>query len=254
MKEIDNVKYYSIIEIQELFFIDESEENIRNCFEDGTINGKLIEKEWHANKEEIEQYYEQVKNQKLFFLPPYEIDLGNIKLNGRILDIGGGGEGIIGQLKGQQVVSIDLRRNELEEALKAGDTESLKIIMDARELKFLNDTFDSVTAFFSLMYTDINDHEKIFKEIYRILKDDGELSIWEINIRKKKKKEKELLVLPIKIKLCDKQIIAGYGTLWNKEQNISHYLNLAKKVGFTVSEKMEDNEIFCIIFEKTKSN
>ena len=35
-----------------------------------------------------------------------------------ILDIGGGGEGIIGKLKGEQVVAIDPNKRELEEAAR----------------------------------------------------------------------------------------------------------------------------------------
>ncbi len=88
-------------------------------------------------------------------------------MNGRILDIGGG-EDIVGQLKGECVVSIDLKESEIKEALEAGDTESLKIIMDAKELKFLNNTFDTITAFFSIMYIPKQDHQKIFEEIYRV--------------------------------------------------------------------------------------
>jgi len=45
------------------------------------------------------------------------------------LDIGGGGEGVIGQMKGKQVIAIDPNRRELEEAADG----PLKIVMDARE-------------------------------------------------------------------------------------------------------------------------
>ena len=38
--------------------------------------------------------------EKIHFIEPQKIDLTDIELKGRILDIGGGGEGIIGQLKG----------------------------------------------------------------------------------------------------------------------------------------------------------
>ena len=37
-------------------------------------------------------------------------------LRGSILDIGGGGEGVIGRLYGRQVVAIDNRQEELDEA------------------------------------------------------------------------------------------------------------------------------------------
>ena len=38
------------------------------------------------------------------------------ELQGKILDIGGGGEGIIGRLYGPQVIAIDYRQDELDEA------------------------------------------------------------------------------------------------------------------------------------------
>jgi hypothetical protein len=45
---------------------------------------------------------------------------------GYILDIGGGGEGVIGQLKGERVVAIDKQKRELEEAAPG----ALKIVID----------------------------------------------------------------------------------------------------------------------------
>ncbi|MDH5201498.1 MAG: hypothetical protein OEW93_11465, partial [Candidatus Bathyarchaeota archaeon] len=58
------------------------------------------------------------------------LEMAPLKAEGFILDIGGGGEGIIGKLNGRQVVSIDLSAGELEET----DNESLKIVMDATDL------------------------------------------------------------------------------------------------------------------------
>lgn len=46
---------------------------------------------------------------------------------GSILDIGGGGEGIIGRLYGRQVTAIDNRREELDEAPEGFE----KVLMDA---------------------------------------------------------------------------------------------------------------------------
>jgi hypothetical protein len=66
--------------------------------------------------------------------------------NGFILDIGGGGEGVIGQLKGKDVVAIDFKEEELLEAADG----PLKIIMDAKDLKFLDESFPTVTAFFCI--------------------------------------------------------------------------------------------------------
>ncbi len=81
----------------------------------------------------------------------HTINLRNITMEGRILDNGGGGEGVIGQLKEEIVVAIDLKKSELESGIKSGDTKSLKIIMDATNMKFIDNVFKTVTALFSMM-------------------------------------------------------------------------------------------------------
>ena len=80
--------------------------------------------------------------------PIVEWKLDHLDHKGMILDIGGGGEGVIGKLMGEKVIAIDFKKEELLEAAEG----PLKIIMDARELKFLNESFQTVTAFFSFMY------------------------------------------------------------------------------------------------------
>jgi ubiquinone/menaquinone biosynthesis C-methylase UbiE len=71
-----------------------------------------------------------------------KVDLTDFFAPGLILDIGGGGEGVIGRLFGSRVVAIDPLQRELEEA----PVGPLKVVMDARELKFLDGSFDTVTA------------------------------------------------------------------------------------------------------------
>ena len=65
------------------------------------------------------------------------VTINNFEADGYILAIGGGGEGTIGRLKGRQVIAVDISKRELEEAPDG----PLKIIMDARDLKFLDKTF-----------------------------------------------------------------------------------------------------------------
>ncbi len=153
-------------------------------------------------------------------------------------------------MKGPNVVSIDYRKSELEEALEAGDTGSLKIIMDAKDLKFLDNTFDMVTAFFSVMYMPKGDHKTIFEEIYRVLKKEGEFLIWDPIIPKKQDKEKEIFAVLMKIIIKDKEIITGYGTRWNKEQEISHFIDLVKKIGFKILEQKGEEEYFFLRLQK----
>ena len=110
------------------------------------------------------------QDERMFSIGVQNINLKEFSQKGRVLDIGGGGEGIIGQLLGEKVIAIDPRSDELEEAPEG----PLKIIMDARELKFLNKTFDGITSFFTLMYIEKQHHNKVFEEIHRVLKNEGE--------------------------------------------------------------------------------
>ena len=94
---------------------------------------------------------------------------------GRILDLGGGGEGVIGRIYGRAVTAIDIRPDELEDA--PGDFE--RICMDARQLEFPDGCFDAVTAFYFLMYLFPEDMGAVFSEAARVLKSGGRLYVWD---------------------------------------------------------------------------
>jgi len=246
MKKINNKKYFDVIEISEKFLKKKTEEEIVKLFEDGKINGKKFENEWHADNEAIEFYIKLFLNEKYLTIGPFEIDLTDVKMNGRILDIGGGG-GVIGQFKGDHVVAIDPSKRELEEAPK---NKALNIVMDAKDLKFLDDTFDSVSIFFTMLYIPLNDHKKIFKEIYRVLKPNGELFLWDLIIPERKLVDKEIYVILLKIKIDQKIIDSGYGTKWEKEQDAYSFLKLGKDVGFEVLEQKIEEDMFFIKYKK----
>ncbi len=99
-------------------------------------------------------------------------------LHGSILDVGGGGEGIIGRLYAQQVVAIDNRQEELDEAPDGFQ----KLLMDATDLQFADGTFDNVTFFFSLMYMDAGQQALAVGQAARVLKAGGALYIWDCEI------------------------------------------------------------------------
>jgi ribosomal protein S18 acetylase RimI-like enzyme len=151
---------------------------------------------------------------------------------GAILDIGGGGEGVIGQIAGDRVVAIDRLREELEEA-PAGP---LKIVMDARELGFLDGTFKTVTAFFSLMYMKAEDHPRVFEEVFRVLAPGGRFLIWDAVIPPRSGDKKDVAIFPMTIDLPDgKSVSTGYGVRWPAEgRDAAYYERLAEEVGFKV--------------------
>ena len=181
------------------------------------------------------------------FLEQQKIDMTDVELSGRILDVGGGGEGIIGLLKGENVVAIDRRESELKEA-PPGDY--LKIIMDAKELKFIGETFDTATAFFTLMYIPLEIHQIIFQEIHRVLKKGGEFVVWDFPIPKREKHEKKFYGLYLEVKIRDINISTGYATRWDKEQNSEYFASLGTSNGFSVVEKHPIDGMFYIRFKK----
>ena len=181
------------------------------------------------------------------FIEKQKIDLTDVELSGRILDIGGGGEGIIGLLKGERVVAIDRRESELKEA-PPGDY--LKIIMEAKELKFLDESFDTATAFFTFMYIPLENHQKIVQEIHRVLKIGGEFVVWDFPIPKRDKHEKKYYGLYLEVKIGKTDISTGYATKWNKEQDLEYYMKLGTSNGFSVVEKNPIDGLFYIRFKK----
>ncbi len=248
MKDIDKIQYLNVSEIYEVLDQKITEEEIEKYFEDGKINGIKIENKWHADQEAIDYFIKNViLKERTYNVGLHTIDLSNIKLTGRILDIGGGGQAIISQFKGEQVVAIDKNKNELEEA---PDSKGLKVIMDAKELKFLDNTFDTVTAFFTLMYIPVEDYKIIFEEIYRVLKKGGNFVIWDVLIPVKGNDKRDIFFIELKVKIFDRIEEAGFGVSWNKEINIDTFTNLAKNIGFETLERKVDKDTIYIRFRK----
>ena len=71
--------------------------------------------------------------------------------NGNVLDIGGGGEGVIAQVGGTRVLAIDKYMSEIGEA-RGKAPETPWMVANGIALPFANDCLDNATAFFSCMY------------------------------------------------------------------------------------------------------
>ena len=197
-----------------------------------------------------EEKHKPISPERIYKFPTLNVVVEDFPARGLILDIGGGGEGVIGQLKHQQVVAIDLLKRELEDA---PGKPLLKIVMDARDLKFLDDDFTTATVFFTFMYIASADHEQVFKELFRVLAPGGRLLIWDVIFPKRVDEKKDVALFPLKITLPGKEINTAYGVEWPKEeQGIDHYIALAKKVGFEVITQKENEGWFFLELMKLK--
>ncbi|MGD0027787.1 MAG: class I SAM-dependent methyltransferase [Candidatus Bathyarchaeia archaeon] len=172
------------------------------------------------------------------------VEVSRIETDGLILDVGGGGEGIIGRLNGKQVVATDTREGELMET----HNEALKVVMDAADLKYLPKSFDVCTAFFSLMYIPKNIHQKVFEEVFRVLKDKGRFLIWDARIPENVAGYKAFIV-HLKVKLPNEEVRTAYGARW-QAQSPEYFKEMARLTGFKVTKESSKNEIFHLEMEK----
>lgn len=172
------------------------------------------------------------------------IELSPIETGGFILDIGGGGEGIIGKLNGKQVIAVDTNEREL----LGTQNEALKVVMDATNLQFLPESFDVCTAFFSLMYIPNDKHLNVFEEAHRVLKNGGKFLMWDVRIQEKRGDYKAFLVR-LKVRLPNEETKAGYGVKW-QTQNIEYFKKLAQKTKFKITSEWSKGEIFYLEMSK----
>jgi SAM-dependent methyltransferase len=177
-----------------------------------------------------------------------ELRVPDFDAEGWVLDVGGGGEGIIGQLKPRQVVAIDVIKRELEEAPPG----PLKIVMDARDLKFLDGAFRTVTAFFSLMYVrEEADQEKIFQEVRRVLAPGGRFLVWDVDLPSKSELGKDVAIFRFHFLLPGREVRTGYGTwLPERRHGMEWFTSLADKTGFHVVSKQAQGRVLTLLLTR----
>lgn len=197
----------------------------------------------------MKNHHPEISEDRLFFFEREEVIVDDFDTVGLILDIGGGGRGVIGELKGQQVIAIDPSKPELEGAADG----PLKIIMDATNLQFLDETFHTATSFYTLMYIKTFEaHEKVFGEVYRVLASGGRFLIWDANFPARFDKQKDIAVFPLTVKLPKEEIDSAYGVLWPENGRIvSYYLQLADDAGFEVVSTREDGQQLFLELQKS---
>lgn len=167
--------------------------------------------------------------------------------SGRILDIGGGGEGVIGRLYGERVVAIDRLQSELLEA----QNEALKLVMDAREMSFVPESFDVITCFFTLMYLSRAERLGVLQEAWRVLRPGGAMVLWDAEIPHWADGQPEAYVVSLQVELLDTSIRTDYGVRWQgHEQSLSDCLALADSAGFVLDEANRHGSVFSCSLQK----
>jgi ubiquinone/menaquinone biosynthesis C-methylase UbiE len=174
--------------------------------------------------------YIEVPEQQIILCPIKE----TIKV---ILDIGGGGEGVISKAYPDHVViSIDKSESEL---LEAG-TQFLGIVMDAANTGFIKSSFQLVTSFFTMMYLTKEEKIAVLSEIYRILQKDGELVIWDSDITIKNEEiSGDVIITHIIVILPGGKILTpSYGVPYSMVfENSAELLGrLSQEAGFQILE------------------
>ncbi|OPY33176.1 MAG: Ubiquinone/menaquinone biosynthesis C-methyltransferase UbiE [Methanomassiliicoccales archaeon PtaU1.Bin124] len=186
------------------------------------------------------------RGEKLHF-PHQTVDMRGISFpEGLVLDIGGGGEGIIGQLGGWRVVSIDLSKEELSEV----HNDALKIVMDAKDLKFVNSSFNSVASFFSLMSIPPELHGAVFREVARVLKPEGRFLIWDMTFEKAKTEGGwKSMTFPLTVVMPSRTVETHY-ECWSHDQELKDFEALATKVGLKEIRQAKMGDTFFLEFSK----
>ncbi len=181
--------------------------------------------------------------------PLQKLTIEDFTAEGFILDIGGGGEGVIGQMKSNQVVAIDLSKEELANA-PAGP---LKIVMDATDLQFLDKTFQTATIFFTLMYMNEQTQEQSFLELRRVLAPKGRVLVWDVLIPGSKTEGENVAIFPFTFTLPDGRVVkTGYGVRWpGNTHDPAYYKALAEKTGFRVVREKCWSQAFFLELQST---
>ena len=160
---------------------------------------------------------------------------------GRVIDVGGGGEGVISQCGGGRVVAVDKYLSEIHEA-RGKALEAHWLVADATELPCASHCFDNATAFFSCMYMPDEVKAKVFRETRRVLKPDGEFWIWDANISPKGR----VFALRLRVELQDRRTINTIYGVRAKVQSTTKLADQLREAGFE-AEVIRDQKYWFLI-------
>ena len=163
--------------------------------------------------------------------------------SGSILDVGGGGEGVIGRRYGSAVTVIDNRQEELDEVA----CPCRKLLMDASSLSFADASFDNVTFFYSLMYMNRSTQRAALSEAVRVLKPGGRLLLWDCEITCA---YPEPFLAELDIRWAQERLCTTYGIVKSDPQSMQDFLTLCRENGMTLLKNETGGGHFHLEFQK----
>lgn len=170
-----------------------------------------------------------------------KIKLEQVSGKGLILDIGGGGEGLVSRIEGDRVCALDIRMSEIREAQIHGHSSNW-FVADGASLCFNNEIFDVVTSWFSLGYMrDWSTKRAVLEAAYRVLKKKGRLSIMASHIPESSKR----LIFWATFTLPDGTLSkTGYGVRGGQNQTLPRILELVTDAGFNQHQHEDHGDWF----------
>jgi SAM-dependent methyltransferase len=121
----------------------------------------------------------------------------------------------------------------------------LKIVMNAGDLQFLDASFATATAFFSLMFMPAAEHSTVFGEVFRVLAPGGRFLIWDIALPPRLDDPRDILLFKLMVSVSGVLVDTGYGTFWPAvAQDLAYYMWLATQTGFEVEAQRETGCLF----------
>ncbi len=172
-----------------------------------------------------------------------EISLKRFEKEGLILDIGGGGEGLVSRIERERVCAVDIRMSEIREA-QIHNAPANWLVADGRHLSFKTGSFDVVTLWFSLGYmSEWIVKREVLEEARRVLKTRGILSIMASKIPRGINQFVfwALFTLP-----DGTHSQTGYGVRGNQGQTLERILDLIYQLDFELLNSEDHGDWFSI--------
>jgi ubiquinone/menaquinone biosynthesis C-methylase UbiE len=178
-----------------------------------------------------------------FETPLQEISFKRLGRTGLVLDVGGGGEGIVSRIEGSRVCAIDINLNEIREAQIYGSSPQW-LACSGESLPFRTAVFETATIWFSLDYVaDWKMKRAIMREVFRVLRKEGSLSLMSSKIICREAK----FVLRMRYTLPDGSVYqTGYGVKGNQGQTADRISDIAEQTGFHITNKDDNGHWFYI--------